>query len=105
MDYFSKFLISFLIKNKFGKTNAEKLEQSFKIYGVPEQIGSDNRSEFVNKHVKNLLNKYKIKFIRGRPYNPHSQGTVERVHKTVRNGIICKFLENQRDFDLNFALN
>jgi len=104
LDHFSKYLISFLIKNKLGKTIAENLENCFKKYGVPEEIGSDNGSEFVNKHVKNLLNKYKIKHIRGRPYNPHSQGTVERVHRTVRNGIICKFLENKKDFDLKFAL-
>ena len=57
--------MSFLIKNKFGKTITEKLKQSFKIYGVPEEIGRDNRPEFVNKYVKNLLNKYKIKFILG----------------------------------------
>lgn len=33
LDHLSKFLISFLIKNKFGKTIAEKLEQCFKKYG------------------------------------------------------------------------
>ena len=62
---------------------------------VPEEIWNDNGSEFVKKYVKNLLNKYNTKFIRDGPYNPHSQGTVERVHRTSRNGINYKFLEKK----------
>ena len=39
-------------------------------------------------------------FIHGKPYNPHSQGTVERVHKTVKTMLICKYLENPNSFDI-----
>ena len=84
LDHFYKYLISFKIANKKGKTISEKLDICFKKFGCPEQIGADNGSEFSNKHVKILLNKINIKLINGKPYNPHSQGTVERVHKTVK---------------------
>ena len=84
LDHFSKYLISFKIANKKGKTISEKLDICFKKFGCPEQIGTDNGSEFSNKHVKILLNKYNIKLINGKPFNPHSQSTVERVHKTVK---------------------
>jgi hypothetical protein len=50
--------------------------------------------------AKNLLSKYKIQSIKGRPYNPKSQEIVERVHQTVRNGLICIYLENKDKFNL-----
>ena len=40
----------------------------------------------------------------GKLYNPHSQGIVERVHRTVRNGLISLFLENESKFNLSEAL-
>ena len=57
LEHFSKFLISYIINNKYGKTIAEKLSKCFEDYGVPEQIGSDIGNEFINKHVKKLLEK------------------------------------------------
>ena len=69
----------------------------FQINGFPEQIGSDNGPEFNNKLVLKLLSENKIKFLKCKPYNPHSQATVERVHPTVRNGIICLYLENKKN--------
>ena len=58
-----------------------------------------------NKHVTNLLNAENIDFIHGKTYDPHSQGTVERVHRTVRNALVCKFLENKEKFNLVNSLN
>ena len=45
---------------------SEKLNIIFKKFGVPEQIGSDNDLEFVNKKVKNLLSKNNIEFFNGK---------------------------------------
>ncbi len=104
LDHFSKFLISFKIANKKGKTISEKLDICFKIFGCPEQIGAVNGREFNNKHVKILLNKYNIKLINLKPYNPHSQDTVEKVHKTVKAMLICKYLENKQKFNLENSL-
>lgn len=56
LDHFSKFLISYIINNKYGKTIAEKLSKCFEDYGV----GSDNGTVFINKHVKKLLEKKKF---------------------------------------------
>ena len=52
--HFSKFIISYPISNKFGKTIKQKLLDYFNKFGKLEQIGSDNGSKFVNNHVKNL---------------------------------------------------
>ena len=37
---------------------------------------------------------------KGRPYNPISQGVVERIHSTIRKALLCMFIENPNDFDL-----
>ena len=105
LDHFNKFLISYAIKDKSGKTIVELLKKTFKKFGKPEQILGDNGSEFINKKVIKLLDKENISFIHGKPYNPHSQGTAEGVHRTVRDALICKFLENSNNFNLIKSLN
>ena len=65
--HFSKFLISFLIK-KNGKEIAFKLKYCFDRFGIPEQVVSDNGSEFINNDVNSLMEKYNIKYIHGKPY-------------------------------------
>ena len=89
LDHFSKFLFTSPIRKKCGKTIVTILKQIFTKYGLPE-IWSDNDSKFVKKNVKKLLNDKNILFVHGRPYNLHSQGTVERVHRTVSNALIWK---------------
>ena len=42
--------------------------------------------------------------INGSPYNPHSQGTVERLHNTIRNMLLTFYLENTENFDIEFSL-
>ena len=101
IDHFSKFIISYPIENKNGKTIANKLEQCFKEFGVPNQIGSDNGSEFINKYVNNILTKNNIIAVHGRPYCPHSQGIVERAHRTIRTELVSKYLENKIKFLFN----
>ena len=48
---FNKYIISYTIANKSGKTIANKLENCFKEYEVPIQLCSDNVSEFTDKDV------------------------------------------------------
>ena len=79
---------------------ADLLNKTYKKYKKPEQILSDNGSEFINKNAKKLLDKKGISFIHCKPYNPHSKGAVERVHRTVWDVLICKYLECAKTFNL-----
>ena len=98
--HFSKFVISYPINKKSSNVITDKLKKCFEIFGKPEQNGTDNGSEFVNKKVKKLLSENKFQFVHGKPYNPHSNGVVERVNRTIKNLLICKYLENIKNFDL-----
>ena len=52
-----------------------------------------------------LLDINKISLVRGMAYNPHSQGIVEREHRTIKNALICQYLEKKDEFDLQESLN
>ena len=42
--------------------------------------------------------------INEKPYQPHSQGVVERVHRTIKKDLIVKFIENTRNFNIEEEL-
>ena len=62
---------------------------------MPVEFGSDNGKEFINPSVVNYLKENNIKLIKGLPYNPHSQGAVERIHNTIRNMLYVIFWKIQ----------
>ena len=51
----------------------------------PEEFVSDNGPEFKNARLKEICEKENIVFIHGIPYNPHTQGTLEKFHYTIKN--------------------
>ena len=105
IDHFSKFGMSHLIKDKKAETILEKLKLSFESYGFPLEIGSDNGPEFKNSLVENFLSKHNIKFIHGKPYNPHSQGVVERFHQTLKDLLYSYYFNETNKLNLKDSLN
>lgn len=77
----------------------------FNNYGYPKQVGCDNGTEFINKTVMNFFESKNIILVKGMVYNPHSQGLIERAHRTVKNALICQYLENKNEFDFDESLN
>ena len=54
------------------------MDRHFSIFGLPDQLHSDNGREFVN----NLWNELKVQHTTTPPYNP-SSNAVERFHRTI----------------------
>ena len=102
--HFSKFLNSYLLENKKSNSILKCLNNFFIYFGKPKEYGSDNGKEFLNSAIQNFLKDNDVKFIRGRPYQPHSQGVVERVHITLRKALVSKFLEDIEAFDIEESL-
>ena len=84
IDHFSKKADSYLLIKKTGINIVNSLKNFTELYGLPNEFSSDNGREFVNKEVNNFCILDNINIIRGRPYNPKSQGIVERIHSTIR---------------------
>ena len=69
-DNFSRCCRAYPILNKEARTVAKILvDQHFNIYGLPDQLHSDNRREFVNKLWKELFSEFKIQHTTTLPYN------------------------------------
>ena len=82
-DSFSRYCCTYPIPIKEVCTVAKVLmDQHFKIYGLPDQLHSDNGKEFFNNLLRELFFKFKIQYTKTPPYNP-SSNSVERFHRTL----------------------
>ena len=100
IDHFSKYGMSCLLENKESNSIFNALKICLECNGFPEELGSDNRKEFRNKIIEGYLKDKDIKYIHGNPYNPHSQGVVERFHKTVKDALYCMYADNPESFNI-----
>ena len=48
------------------------IDQHFNIYGLPDQLHSDNCKEFINNLWRELFSEFKIQHTTTPPYNPSS---------------------------------
>ena len=70
-DSFSRYCCIYAIPNKEACTVAKVLvDQHFNIYGLPDQLHSDNGREFVNNLWKELFSEFKIQHTTTPPYDP-----------------------------------
>jgi len=82
------------------KTCLEKLIAS---WGIPKILQTDNGKEFYGEFGE-YLKRNNIKHVRGRPYHPQSQGSVEAFNKTLKIEISDMFRRNSKSFDIEQAL-
>ena len=85
-DHFSKFHKMFAMRNKESMTVARMLHHWICWLGVMEILQSDNGTEFKGV-CEELLLRYGIKVINGRPRTPRTQGLVEQANGTVKKRI------------------
>jgi len=79
------------IKDITADTVVEKLEQDWiSRYGPPKNIISDQGKQFEAEIFKALCKKHNINKIRTTPYNPQSNGKIERFHRTLKETLRTK---------------
>ena len=84
-DHFSCHVQAYKVSDKRAITIAKCLyDQYFHHYGFPRRLMSDQGREFCNNILKEMCYYLNIKKVRMTPYHPQSNGTVERVHQTLR---------------------
>jgi transposase InsO family protein len=80
---FSKFCILTLIDDKSSTTVANAVrEKIFQLFGNPSRVRTDNGTEFRGAFDA-LCAAHNVKHVRSSPYTSHSNGQVERLHRTV----------------------
>ena len=63
------------------------LEVLFACWGMPTTISTDNGPQFISADFTTFLSEWRIRHIRTAFYNPQANGGVERMNKTLKNGI------------------
>lgn len=94
-----------------SSTNAEQtvrvLRKVFSIFGLPEEIVSDNGSPFNSEVYHNFGRNNGIKITLIPPVHPNSNGTIEKQVDTVKKALIKQFHQSEQSktkFDLNQVL-
>ena len=84
IDHFSKWLGSYLLKNKSAELVLSKIKNFFRENGKCEIFQTDNGKEFNNIQLKTYLENNNIKYLRSAPYHPQTNGCCEAVHKEIK---------------------
>ena len=87
------------LNSKEAGSIANILRTIFQDHGAPHYLHSDNGTEFVNRFVKDVCDRFNTKIVHGRPYHPQSQGQVENLNRRVKNCLrhfLLQYPEEQR---------
>jgi hypothetical protein len=101
-DYFTKWMEAYPIKNQQAETVATKLVEEFVCrFGVPAELHSDQGRNFESNVFQEMCKVLGITKTRTTPYNPKSDGMVERYNRTIVNAVSLMILphQNQKDWD------
>ena len=99
-DSFCRYCRMYPIPNKEAHTVAKVLiGQHFNVYGLLDQLHSDNGKGFVNNLWRELFSEFKNQHTTTPPYNP-SSNPVERFHWTLTAMLRTRGLGVQDSWDL-----
>ena len=104
IDYFSKFMGSFPVKENNGQNALLAIKEFCYLVGTPKIIQTDNGLEYNNTLIDEFCNSNNIKHIKSRPHHPQTNGVVEVVQKEIRRYVLLKYAESSKDFNLKDTL-
>jgi transposase InsO family protein len=104
VDSFSKFAEAFPIRVHTAQVVARRLVDGvFSRYGVPLRLLSDQGPEFESALIQELCKSYGIEKLRTSSYQPRTNGTCERFHRTLNSMLAKVVSESQRNWDRHVA--
>src|SRR6266542_6575085 len=84
MDYFTKWLIAKALKKTTVKAVSKFIYQKIICeHGCPEVLQSDQGMHFVNRVIKDLTEKFRIKHHLSSPYHSQTNSLVKRFNQTL----------------------
>ena len=101
-DYFTKWVEAYALPNQRAEVIAKTVVEQFVCrFGVPREMHSDQGRNFESKVMAEVCQLLGIHKTRTTPYNPKSDGFIERFHKTLMNMVATLIdpSKSQRDWD------
>lgn len=92
IDFGTRFVEAVPLKKVDAESTCQALMGVFACFGVPQEIVSDNGTNFVARVTEELLKHLKCLHIKSSPYHPESNGMVERI-----NGVLKKVIDKIAD--------
>jgi hypothetical protein len=84
VDAFSKFAGVHRVKHIDSTTTINVLREIFGLFGLPNQVVSDNGPAFISEEFQEFLKRNKIQHNRSAPCHPQTNGEVERFVQTFK---------------------
>uniref|UniRef100_A0A1X7U211 RNA-directed DNA polymerase n=1 Tax=Amphimedon queenslandica TaxID=400682 RepID=A0A1X7U211_AMPQE len=98
-DYATRYPDAFPLKSIDAESVAEKLIELMSRVGVPEEILTDQGSNFTSRLLTEIYKMLTLKGITTTPYHPQTDGLVERFNGTLKNMLRRCTSQNPRDWD------
>lgn len=98
-DYATRYPEAIALKSIEAESIAEELIKLFARVGVPQEILTDQGSNFTSKLLAELSRLLHIKPIRTSPYHPQTDGLVERFNQTLKAMLRRTADEEGKDWD------
>ena len=100
MDYATKWPEAFALRNVTTETIVNCIIKVTTRIGVPQELLTDNGSNFMSKVMKKYCSMTGIEQIRTSPYHPQTDGMVERFNATLKR-LLRKLTQNSEvEWDL-----
>ena len=101
-DHFSRWQDALALPDATATTVATTLEERvFCYFGLPEQIHTDQGTQFEGELLTELCSRWHISKFRTTPYHPQGNGMVERGNRTLGDTLRTMLLHrSQKDWDL-----
>ncbi|XP_072030629.1 uncharacterized protein [Amphiura filiformis] len=84
VDYATRFPVAVPLSNIRSSTIAEELSNLFCFVGIPDELISDQASDFKSKLIEQVCELMSITHLFSTPYHPETNGLVERFNGTLK---------------------
>ena len=98
-DYATRYLEAVPMRTVDAEAVADELVKVFSRVGIPEEILTDQGTNFTSKLLGELYRLLNIKALRTSPYHPQTDGLVERFNGTLKDMLRKTAQEDGKDWD------
>lgn len=105
VDSFSKWVEVFRMPSTTSFKTIERLRTLFASFGLPEEVVTDNGTNFTSGEFREFLKKNGVKFTLTPPYHPASNGAAERVVQEVKKSLQRQVMASKEVISLQHKLD